>query len=241
MLLRLATAVLSLALLSGCPSKEPEVKSEFPASATVIGDNTSVRTDPLTMAPEVQTLSTGTKVKILGRSPEPMRIGKLNEHWYRIELESGLKGWVYGGKLSLGSGNASLTGVEQKLADDFEKQIVGKWWEIRPDGSTGYRKFVFWPDRKYKYGYGADYYGPGGTYELVLTRRLVHLEPTSGVGDNLTVKHVGTDVRLQAEHDGTVYTFRRGDSDPDGKEVTPAEADAKKSRVPKPSPAAKSP
>ena len=228
-------------VLSSCGGKEPEVKEALPESATVMGDNVSVRTDPISMAAEVQTLSGGTTVKVLKKSPEPTRIGKFNSHWYYVELESGLKGWVYGARLSLSGGGSPAVDVQKVLAEDLEKQIVGRWWEIRPDGSTGYRKYVFYPDRKFKYGYGADYYSEG-VYEVVATRSIVHLEGTgSGLGDNLSVKHVGSDLRLQIEYRGSLYTFRRGDSDPDGKEVTPAEADAKKAKVPVPKSGTKSP
>lgn len=230
-----AAALLGLALfLPHCGKEAPVVQDALPESAVVMGENVSVRTDPISMASEVQTLEAGTRVKILKKSPEPVKIGKFNSHWYYVELESGLKGWVYGAKLSIASGKTAAADVEKTLAEDLEKQIVGRWWEIRPDGSTGYRKYVFYPDRKFKYAYGADYYSEGD-YEVVPTRSIVHLEGKgSGLGDNLTIKRVGSDLRLQIEHGGSLYTFRRGDADPDGKEVTPADVEAKSAKSAKP-------
>lgn len=241
-------AVLALSAFAlMCTGKQPDVKETLPETATVTGDNISLRSGPISMASEVYSLSGGTRLKILKKSPEPTRIGKFNQYWYYVELENGMKGWVYGARLSIAgaeSGSPDSSGgggLDQKLADELDKQIIGRWWEIRQDGSTGYRKYVFYPDRKFKYAYGSEYYDEG-TYEVVVTRSLVHLEGKgSGLGDNLNMKHVGNDLRLQVEYKGSLYTFRRGDSDPEGKEVTPAEAEAKKARAPAPNGGAKSP
>lgn len=217
--------MLLLVVLSlGCGGKSTEPNPDaLPETAVATDDNVAVRTDPLSMASEVESLSAGARVKLLQRGPEKVRVGKYNEYWYLVQLESGLKGWVYGAKLSIGA-SAQVAASGEEMIEEFRKQLVGKWWEVRSDGSTGFRKFAFWKDNKYKYGYGAEYFSEG-QYDIIVGRKLVHLEKGSGVGEELVFKAIGRDLRLQAEYKGSVYTFRRGESDPDGPEG-PAEPKA---------------
>ena len=229
---------LSLILVStGACGEETEKKPQdiIPESAIVEADNLAIRTDPLPTASEIDTLPLGTRLSIKKRSREKARISRYNDYWYKVKVEgglAGLEGWVYGARLSISqerikasggalppetdSAAASLKVLEEQ-ATALKKALIGKWWEIRSDGSSGYRKLIFWPDGKYKYGYASRGLR-GGTYTLDPIKKEVKFDKSSGVGDTITMKRVGRDYRLVAEHKGDVYTFRLGHLDPDHKD-----------------------
>jgi len=201
-----------------CGDDPPSVKKteEVPKSALVLGNNISLRTSPLSTAAEIGSLRQGLRVKIKRRSKRRVRISGFNEYWYYVQLDDGLEGWVYGARLSVGEANAKSD--EEDLIKGLKRSLIGKWWEIRPGGSTGYRKIYFWPDGKYKHGYSSGYMEEG-KYEVLAHQKVILLHKGSSVGGRLRIHQVGRDLRLVAEYRGNTYTFRRGDKDPDSKEI----------------------
>ena len=212
---------LCLCFFSFCGKEKSGVEKtkEFPEYATIQGDKVSLRTDPLTTAAEIEFLSAGTRVKIKKRGARKVRISGYNHYWYMVRLKSGLEGWVYGARLSLGGSSVGPRGPEEKAIsrDAFRKMVIGKWWEINDDGSTGYRKLYFWPDGSYKYGYGTGYMRKG-KYDLLPASLVILLDKKSGVGERVAMKRIGRENRLFAEVRGRKYYFRLGETDPGGKE-----------------------
>ncbi len=207
--------------LSACGDSKPDEnlkkKEELPKSATVTGDNTSLRISPLTTASEIDTLAFGTKVAIKRRGVKRVRIHGFNRYWYFVRLESGMEGWVYGARLSVEQTSEQAKQAATAIIEGLRTKVIGKWWEVRKDGSTGYRKLYFWKDGKYKYGYGTRY-SLEGKYELLPHEKMIFLDK-GGLSDKVRIKQVGRDLRLEATYKGSTYSFRKGDSDPDSKEV----------------------
>lgn len=216
LMLRLIAAVVLFSVLvifpgSGCDSAPTESSNTF---AEVTNHKASLRIDPTTVASEIVFLDRGLEVNVIGRSTEKARISGHNEFWYRVRLPDGIEGWVYGASLSIGS----TGGVRRKPEQDKKElalSLVGKWWEVRTDGSTGYRRLYLWPDGVYKYAYGTD--GPmlEGKYEILAEEQQLKLDPPSGMGDTVRLKRLGTELRLFAETDGKKVSLRRAFLDPD--------------------------
>jgi hypothetical protein len=60
------------------------------------GSGVRVRASPSASAAEVARLPIGTVLQIQERSERPETIGGKSDHWYRIGLEKGKTGWVFG-------------------------------------------------------------------------------------------------------------------------------------------------
>ena len=196
------------------PTAPPQ--EQLPDSAVIEGENISLRTDPLPTAAEIESMGHGQKVKIIRRSNTKVKISGFDEYWYFVRLETGIEGWVYGAKLSIGKKKDQQE--QEKLIKGLRQLVVGKWWEIKSGGSTGYRKIYFWSDGKYKHGYGSGYMDEG-KYEVLTHEKVIFLDKGSGMGNKLYIRQIGRDIRLVAEYKGDTFVFRKGDGDPDSKEV----------------------
>ncbi len=206
-------------------NKTEEKIADLPEYAVVKTDQISVRTDPLTTASEIDFLDLGSKVRVLRRGEKPVAIGNAKDYWYLIQLDNGIEGWVYGANLSLTVSAPALEEIPDVKV--VAERLVGKWWELRMDGSTGYRKIYFWPDGKYKYGFAANPMTEG-KIEIDPKTRTVRLDPPCALGDRVSFKEVGEDYRLLVEKDGQRYVFRRGSTDPEATEVGKDKEDEKK-------------
>lgn len=183
-------------------------------SAEVTNHKASLRLDPTTVASEIAFLDRGLEIDVIGRTAEKVRISGLNEYWFRIRTPDGIEGWIYGASLSIGSSG----GIKRKAKQDRKEvvlSLVGKWWETKPDGSTGYRRFYVWADGMYKYAYGTEGPMKEGKYTLDLEKNELKLDPPAGMGDTVRLKRVGTELRLFADTDGKTVAFRRAFLDPD--------------------------
>ncbi|MCR9142049.1 MAG: SH3 domain-containing protein [bacterium] len=194
-----------------CDSAPTESSNTF---AEVTNHKASLRIDPTTVASEIAFLDRGLEVQVIGRGIEKQRISGYNEFWYRIRLPDGIEGWIYGASLSIGSAGGKRRAPEQD-AKELALSLVGKWWEVRTDGSTGYRRLYLWPDGVYKYAYGTE--GPmrEGKYTVQPEEMQLKLDPPSGMGDTVSLRRLGTELRMFAQTDGKKVSLRRAFLDPD--------------------------
>ena len=67
------------------------------------GEEIPVRESPsIRGSPIIATISTGTRIEVLGKASEKIKFGSLEDYWYKIKLESSSQeGWVFGGYLVL--------------------------------------------------------------------------------------------------------------------------------------------
>ncbi|MEQ9365893.1 MAG: SH3 domain-containing protein [Leptospirales bacterium] len=200
-----------LAFGFACDAPPTESSNTF---AEVTNHKASLRIDPTTVASEVAFLDRGLQVQVIGRGVEKQRISGHNEFWYLVRLPDGIEGWIYGASLSIGSSGGQSRKPEQDQKE-LALSLVGKWWEVRTDGSTGYRRLYLWPDGVYKYAYGTD--GPmrEGKYEILADDMQVKLDPPSGMGDTISLRRLGTELRMFAETEGKKVSLRRAFLDPD--------------------------
>ncbi len=205
-------ALLSLFLATACGDSAPTESNA--GSAEVTNHKASLRLAPTTVASEIAFLDRGLEVAVIGRTAEKVRISGLNEYWYRIRTPAGIEGAIYGASLSIGSAGGRARKPEQDRKE-VVLSLVGKWWETRPDGSTGYRRFYVWADGMYKYAYGTEGPMKEGKYTLDLEKNELKLDPPAGMGDTVRLKRLGTELRLFADTDGKTVAFRRAFLDPD--------------------------
>ena len=203
--------ILAGLLISACDSVPTEASNTF---AEVVVHQESLRVDPTTVSSEITFLDRGLEVKVIGRTQERSRISGHNEYWYRVRLPDGIEGWLYGASLSIGSAGGSTREPEQDKKE-LALSLVGKWWEVRTDGSTGYRRLYLWPDGVYKYAYGTEGEMREGRYEILAEEQKIKLDPPSGMGDTVQLKRLGTELRMFAEADGKKISLKRAFLDPD--------------------------
>ncbi len=213
---RLAWVFLIAFLFSAC--RDGRGPAAF-KTATVRAKKMSMRIDPLPLASEVEILSAGDKVELLRKSEKKFRAGSTEDYWYFARSPSGLEGWMYGGGLSVALAGSSEDNEKKYTEKEITDNLVGKWWELLPDGSTGLRKIYFWPGGKYKYGMGAEDLKEG-QYSIRAADRVIKLKDGSPAGDTLEVRFLGQEMRLSGEYEGKNILFRRGDINPEAREVS---------------------
>ncbi|MCB1309208.1 MAG: SH3 domain-containing protein [Leptospiraceae bacterium] len=216
MMNRCTVPIAGLAIVLFCVACDDTVPTENSGLfAEVTGDEVSLRIDPVSFASEITFLERGSEVQVIGRTDERVKIGNLNEFWYRIRMPDGIEGWVYGSNLSIGSaGTAASASSTERFQKEFGLSHVGKWWEVRADGSTGYARVYFWPDGVYKYALGRGDMAEG-KYEIDFEERVIRLDKGSPAGETLTIKRLGPEYRLYGARNDRPVILRRAFIDPD--------------------------
>ncbi|MCB1174853.1 MAG: SH3 domain-containing protein [Leptospiraceae bacterium] len=212
---------LALLLVLACGPAESADPFALDRKATISSRIVSLRTDPVALASEVTFLKLGQPVRVIAQTRDKYRIAGFNEYWYQVELEDGIQGWVYGSNLSIGSGKQDANEVTKRqaaLQEELERTIVGKWWEVRPDGSTGYGRIYFWSDGAYKQGMGRGDLYAGGAFQIDAKENQVVLDKGSFMGDKLEIKQVGAEYRLYGHSKSRKIVLKRAFIDPDAPE-----------------------
>lgn len=206
-------------------------------TATVRAKKVALRIDPLPLAGEVEILSAGDKLELLKRSEKKFRSGSADDYWYFARSPSGQQGWIYGAGLSVAVAGDTEDKGPQLTEKQIQENLTGKWWELLPDGSTGLAKVYFWPDGKYKHGAGnADM--KEGTFEIRVAERTIELNDGSPAGNELQILFVGQEMRLSGNDNGKSTLFRRGELNPEAREVSDEKKDKESGKpAPQTSPA----
>lgn len=191
-------------------------EDKMPDVAFVRLDKTSLRTDPVATASEIEFMPAGSRVRLLRRSDEKYSVGSLESYWYNVRMENGLEGWVFGSNLILETDSSNPAESVRPVISESEigEKLAGKWFETDLTGASGYLKIYFWRDGVYRHGYGLGGMKKG-RYQLKPTDNVILLEEGSGAGPYLKVQVIGRDVNLVGEQDGYEVWFRRRFDDPD--------------------------
>ena len=94
----------------------------FIAEKFVSVDKANLRTDPLNISSIIEILERNTPVKIIDSTDEKIKIGNLNDYWYKVELKNGVRGWLYGPTLA----NTTTKEKEIVLNKDKKNKIQTK-------------------------------------------------------------------------------------------------------------------
>lgn len=93
-----ATVCLLAATAFAAPAQEVDLGGARPKIA--VASNVRVRTGPETAAQEIARLKLGAVVTATARTTEQVELAGKREHWYKVALQSGETGWVFGGFLA---------------------------------------------------------------------------------------------------------------------------------------------
>lgn len=217
---RLAAFALTLLVLACGQDNTPAAFR----TATVRAKKVALRTDPLPLAGEVEILSAGDKIELLKKSEKKFRSGNAEDFWYYARTSTGLEGWIYGAGLSVAVAGDTEEKGPPLTETVVQENLVGKWWELLPDGSTGAGRIYFWPAGKYKHSIGITELKEG-SYEIRVADRVIEMKDGSPGGNELQIVFVGQEMRLSGNEDGKSTLFRRGDLDPEAREVSDEKKD----------------
>lgn len=98
--LSLAAVCLLAALALAAPAAAQEVSLGGGRQKITVASNVRVRSGPETAAQEITRLKFGTVVTASARTAEQVELAGKRDHWYKVALQSGESGWVFGGFLS---------------------------------------------------------------------------------------------------------------------------------------------
>jgi hypothetical protein len=73
-----------------------------PREGVLNASRVRMREDPNLQATHLQFLEKGQRVEVLDRSGLEMRIGEMNDYWYKVRTANGQEGWSYGAFIDLG-------------------------------------------------------------------------------------------------------------------------------------------
>jgi hypothetical protein len=79
-----------------------EAALEAAPKATVNDSNVRIRREPTLTGTQVGKLQKGDTVTVLEKSSAKMKVGTMDDYWYRIRTDTGLDGWSYGAFLDVG-------------------------------------------------------------------------------------------------------------------------------------------
>lgn len=201
--------------VSGC-SRETQVLLQgrkFPKNGYITMDRMSMRVSPFILSSKVSILNKGIRVKLMERTAEKERIGSVSNYWYRIQLNNGINGWVFGSGISFkpiaDSGTKGAPGtLEFSLATLNMQSVLGYWVEMNQSGGNGNRLFNFKEDMAYHYSDPSSRIKHDGKYEVDSESGKILLEKSSPAGSNLDFFFVGKELRFTLNQGNQEIIFR---------------------------------
>lgn len=154
-----AIIITALPALAGCGESGRHDKSRpdrASAYAVVGSDNTALRIDPMIYSARITLLKKGTRLSISDQSKEKSWVGRDQSYWYRVRLDNGLAGWVYGSTIRIfkGSQSASIDSYVSNLREHEEetlrRDLSGKWWSVNKSGDFTNLCVEIYENGKYK-------------------------------------------------------------------------------------------
>ncbi|HPJ33668.1 MAG TPA: SH3 domain-containing protein [Spirochaetota bacterium] len=189
--------LLSMILFLSCKGKEgdgedsenPEKHEKNPV-AVVLTPNTAMRVDPLIFTTRISLLKKGEVAEILDRSSGKKNIGSKRDYWYKIRLNNGLIGWVYGSNLKIlddasrGNIDSYLSQFWEEETAELSKALHGKWWSVNRFNDFTNHCLEIYNDGKYKSYYKGSSKKIEGEYNFDFNKnKIIFLGDTSFSGD----------------------------------------------------------
>jgi len=73
----------------------------YVTNTSVTASNVRLREKPTLDGTQVGLLQTDQRIQILEKTKDKMKVGEMEDYWYKINTVDGQTGWVYGGFLKL--------------------------------------------------------------------------------------------------------------------------------------------
>ncbi|MCU0845618.1 MAG: SH3 domain-containing protein [Spirochaetes bacterium] len=157
--LTIAVIVPAFTLAAGCGEKGRHDKSRSDRNsefAVVVSENTALRIDPMIYSARITLMRKGTRLVITDQSKEKSWVGKDHSFWYRVRLENGLAGWVYGSTIRIFKGSQSgsidsyVSNLREHEEESLRKNLSGKWWSVNKSGDFTNLCMEIYENGKYK-------------------------------------------------------------------------------------------
>lgn len=140
----------SLVAFCGGEKTGPAKQEKMPKITRVLTDGLKIRISPNTMGAIVGQLDYGESVKLLDKSTDPMRVGQMSSHWYKVETVNGLTGWVYGAYLEA-EANPDVLAASQ-TNEEVRKRLNGKWLATYKSGRLTSYFVSIYDDNRFEFG-----------------------------------------------------------------------------------------
>ncbi len=182
--------------------------------AVVVSDNTALRIDPMIYSARITLMRKGTRLEVLDQSREKSWVGKDHSYWYKVRLENGLGGWVYGSTIRIfkesqsGSIDGYVSNLREHEQETLRKNLSGKWWSVNRNGDFTNLCVEIYENGKYK-SYARGGREIEGEYNFNFNdETIVFLNGTS-FGQNLKYINRGNMYHLEAKEGKYEIRFRK--------------------------------
>lgn len=206
----------ALLFFGGCDSESVFQVMSGPRKAVTRVSHVNMRIAPFIQANKVDVLRKDVELRILGKSEDRDRIGSSRDYWYHVELESGVRGWIYGTGLTPGQSSETrkkrlpaMVYLSSALIPDFD---LSGLWRIRsgiPDHPQR-KKFLIriFPDGNYQFENGTD--SPvEGKLEVDHTGSLVRFSNPVETGESLHYSLTGKELFLTGDIENKPVIFEK--------------------------------
>ncbi len=219
--------LISAVLLSACKKESQYKPAELMKEdkiGIIIEKDSALRTQPYIYSTKIQELRRGDKVIILEQSAETSFIAGKKNYWFKILLDNGITGWIYGANIKLFEENASssIESYEKDLKteeiENTKKLLIGKWWSINKRGDFTAHLLKIYPDGKYlslkKQGKEMT-----GEFTLDAIEQTMTFSNSTSVGNVISFIDRGGELFLEYKDSNNVtYSFKKISMEPDSDE-----------------------
>lgn len=176
-----------------------------------------MRIAPNTTAVEIARLTRGEQVRIVQRSAEPVQIGKLNAHWYKVTNSQGLTGWVFGAHLAVESDEGDARAAAEQAEKNLRGAMLGRWEAAKITGALTANFVTLMPDGQIEFGSNrkATQYGK---YSIAMVDGYAVVQVSEipkPMMTDLKAKLVGETLVFTASMNGTEYKLNLAEKNPE--------------------------
>ena len=226
-----ASAIILIAVLAGCSKMKPETPL-IPGTtggnplAVIITPNTALRVDPLIFTSRVAQLKKGEIGEIMEKSSEKKPVGGVTDYWYKIRLNNGITGWVFGSNINI-LNDTNRNNVESYLSQFWEKEtkelseaLHGKWWSVNRFNDFTNHCLEIYKDGKYKSYIKGSPTKIEGDYNFDFNKnQIIFLNGTTFEGDLKYIRR-GDVYTLIREHEKDEIKFKKINVNPESESET---------------------
>lgn len=214
-------------ILSACKEEtriKPDEVQKTDKIGIIIEKNSAIRIQPYIYSTKISELRRGTRVNILEQSAETSFIAGMKNYWYKIQLEDGIIGWIYGSNLKMFDEDSSSSiesytkELKQEEVDNIKKELTGKWWSINKRGDFTSHLLKIYPDGKY-YSLRKQGREIKGEYELDAYEQTLTFSNGTSLGKVFTYIDMAGEYMLEYKDSNDVsYSFKKIAIEPDSDE-----------------------
>lgn len=177
---------------------------------------TAVRIDPMIFAGIITVLNKGTSVEVLEKSKEQSWVGKSSDYWYKIRMNDGITGWVFGQNISIHY-SKDRDGIDMEVSNFMagegiktRRYLAGKWWSINQFGDFTNHCLELYESGAYKsYQKGKENSPLTGTYSIDFNKSEILFSGGTSFKSNLNLVKHGVDYVINKKMNDYELRFKK--------------------------------